>query len=99
MRGGVTYILTLLSIGALYFGSLYFVSHQSTQSINVELMEPLEDLVVVETAPIIEYTTVDIKPSCKLSSSSVKKEKAVIVILVRNNELNPMRRTMREFEE
>lgn len=99
MRGGVTYFLTLLSIGALYFGSLYFVSRPSIQSVNVDLIEPLEELVVVETAPIIEYTTVDIKSSCKLSSSNAKKEKAVIVVLVRNNELNPMRRTMREFEE
>lgn len=99
MRRGVTYLLTLLSIGALYFGSLYFVSRPSVQQQqHIEMAEPLEELVVVETAPIIEYTTVDIKPSCKLPSSA-KKEKAVIVVLVRNNELNAMRRTMREFEE
>lgn len=49
--------------------------------------------------PIIEYSKVDIKPTCKTFESSKKKEKAVIVILVRNNELIPMRRTLRQFEE
>lgn len=49
--------------------------------------------------PVIEYSNVDIKPSCKSFQQSTKKEKAVIVILVRNNELIPMRRTLRQFEE
>jgi alpha 1,2-mannosyltransferase len=46
-----------------------------------------------------EYT-VDLRPTCnKKQVNKNKKEKAVIVILVRNNELVPMRRTLREFEE
>ncbi|KAG1125306.1 hypothetical protein G6F42_008830 [Rhizopus arrhizus] len=37
--------------------------------------------------------------SRRIEQEVVKREKAVIVILVRNNELNPMRRTLREFED
>ncbi|KAI8882949.1 glycosyltransferase family 15 protein [Backusella circina FSU 941] len=46
-----------------------------------------------------EYT-VDLRPTCNRKSvNKNKKEKAVIVILVRNSELAPMRRTLREFED
>ncbi|KAG1304001.1 hypothetical protein G6F64_009584 [Rhizopus arrhizus] len=40
---------------------------------------------------------IDTRPA--IIDNSTKREKAVIVILVRNNELNPMRRTLREFED
>jgi hypothetical protein len=47
-----------------------------------------------------EYTNADIKQSCENNVKLTEnKEKAVIVILVRNNELVPMRRTLRQFEE
>lgn len=115
MRRSVTYILTLISVGVLYFGSLYFMSRPSKGCLTPvvdgksELMNseqvPLfqEDMeteaIVIETAPIIEYSKIEIKPACKKLPLSAKREKAVIVVLVRNNELNAMRRTMREFEE
>lgn len=45
-----------------------------------------------------EQSRIDVKPACRVNSL-VNKEKAVIVVLVRNDELIPMRRTIREFEE
>jgi hypothetical protein len=130
MKRGVTYIVTLVSIGLLYFGSLYVVSRPSTGCVTSlvdgksELMnreavenggaqvplsgvdtdklqsEAVNESIVAEDTPSTEYTIVDIKPSCaKLPPTAEKKEKAVIVVLVRNNELGNMRRTMRQFEE
>ncbi|KAI8636502.1 glycolipid 2-alpha-mannosyltransferase-domain-containing protein [Parasitella parasitica] len=94
MKRGVTYIITLVSIGLLYFGSLYVVSRPSKSCFNLaendqQGVDELDD----------QYTTVEIKPSCKKSPSDDKKEKAVIVILVRNSELAAMRRTLRQFED
>jgi alpha 1,2-mannosyltransferase len=121
MKRGVTYIITLVSIGLLYFGSLYVVSRPSTACLsslvneradltNRESVEnagaqvPLSNENVVKDDQDVDklidkYTTVEIKPSCEKLPSDDKKEKAVIVILVRNNELAAMRRTLRQFEE
>lgn len=114
MKRGVTYIITLVSIGLLYFGSLYVVSRPSTACLS-SLVNERADLTNRESVEntgaqvplsnedvdglIDQYTTVEIKPSCEKLPSSDKKEKAVIVILVRNNELAAMRRTLRQFEE
>lgn len=130
MKRGVTYIVTLVSIGLLYFGSLYVVSRPSTGcltslvngkselmnresvddqgGVQVPLSKEQGDLIQGNTdiisleqdnTPLTEYTIVDIKPSCTKLPSHAKKEKAVIVVLIRNNELGPMRRTLRQFEE
>lgn len=114
MKRGVTYIITLVSIGLLYFGSLYVVSRPSTACLS-SLVNERADLTNRESVEnagaqvplsnedvdglIDQYTTVEIKPSCEKLPSDDKKEKAVIVILVRNNELAAMRRTLRQFEE
>jgi hypothetical protein len=106
MKRGVTYIATLVTIGLLYFGSLYFVSQPSAECLGslangkIELMnrETTDDgeiQVPLSSNDELEdnYTFIP------KDITSTKKEKAVIVILVRNNELIPMRRTLREFEE
>lgn len=91
MKRGYSYVVTLLSICLIYAGSLYFVSKTTTTSYPV--LEK-DEIIIEDTLSescTINYTTVE--------QEVVKREKAVIVILVRNNELNPMRRTLREFEE
>lgn len=118
MKRGVTYIITLVSIGLLYFGSLYIVSRPSTACLgslvneradltNRETVEnggaqvPLSNEDVIEQDPEAidertdQYTTVESEESL----FDEEREKAVIVILVRNNELAAMRRTLRQFEE
>lgn len=97
MKRGVSYIVTLVTIGLLYFGSLYFVSRPSTGCLTSLVNEKSE--LSVENGGLQvplqneeSYTNVDIKPT-------EKRAKAVIVVLVRNNELNAMRRTIRQFEE
>lgn len=126
MRKGVSYITTLLVVGCIYFGSLFYVSRPSkdcTTFINDNLMntdaeydlqrqeDNTEEVIIEEKQeilpeysnefiePIIEYSNVDIKPQCKTFEAPKKKEKAVIVVLVRNSELMAMRRTLRQFEE
>jgi alpha 1,2-mannosyltransferase len=102
MKRGYTYIVTLLSICAIYFGSLYVVSKTSNStapyldSILKEKSETIEEeQEVILSEP--QSCLIDTRPA--IIDNSTKREKAVIVILVRNNELNPMRRTLREFEE
>ncbi|KAL7316075.1 hypothetical protein PS15m_005215 [Mucor circinelloides] len=118
MKRGVTYIITLVSIGLLYFGSLYIVSRPSTACLgslvneradltNRETVEnggaqvPLSNEDVIEQDPEAidertdQYTTVESEESL----FDEEREKAVIVILVRNNELAAMRRTLRQFED
>ncbi|CAO3623375.1 unnamed protein product [Mucor hiemalis] len=97
MKRGVSYIVTLVTIGLLYFGSLYFVSRPSTGCLTSLVNEKSE--LSVENGGLQvplqneeSYTNVDIKPT-------EKRAKAVIVVLVRNNELNAMRRTIRQFED
>jgi alpha 1,2-mannosyltransferase len=85
-----------------------FLNQGSTNNMQAPLSEDALDepeIIVTEnkdTNPTnfsdIEYT-VQMRPSCESGTLKLKKEKAVIVILVRNNELQAMRRTMREFEE
>ncbi|KAG1463312.1 hypothetical protein G6F55_002463 [Rhizopus delemar] len=100
MKRGYTYIITLLSICAIYFGSLYVVSKTSNStapyldSILAEKSETIEQEVIL---PEPQSCLIDTRPA--IIENSTKREKAVIVILVRNNELNPMRRTLREFED
>ncbi|KAG1111123.1 hypothetical protein G6F42_015125 [Rhizopus arrhizus] len=107
-----------LSIGLLYFGSLYIVSRPSTACLgslvneradltNRETVEnggaqvPLSNEDVIEQDPEAidertnQYTTVEAEESL----FDEEREKAVIVILVRNNELAAMRRTLRQFED
>ncbi|EIE89719.1 hypothetical protein RO3G_14430 [Rhizopus delemar RA 99-880] len=91
MKRGYTYVVTLLSICLIYAGSLYFVSKTTTASYPV--LEK-DEIIIEDTLSescTINYTTME--------PDVIKREKAVIVILVRNNELNPMRRTLREFED
>ncbi|KAG0964411.1 hypothetical protein G6F35_003261 [Rhizopus arrhizus] len=102
MKRGYTYIITLLSICAIYFGSLYVVSKTSNStapyldSILKEKSETIEEeQEVILSEP--QSCLIDTRPA--IIDNSTKREKAVIVILVRNNELNPMRRTLREFED
>ncbi|KAI9483657.1 MAG: nucleotide-diphospho-sugar transferase [Benjaminiella poitrasii] len=121
MKRGVTYIVTLVSIGLLYFGSLYVVSRPSSSfstsfsdsksellnrdpNEDANLQVPLSsdelfDTTEDDSLANDEYTIVDIKPICDKLPIVEQREKAVIVILVRNNELNPMRRTLRQFED
>lgn len=101
MKRGYTYIVTLLLICSLYFGSLYIVSKTSTSYTSTivqdssEVMDKANDIQV--TLSETEKCTVSTRPATL--EATIKKEKAVIVILVRNQELLPMRRTIREFEE
>lgn len=118
MKRGVTYIITLVSIGLLYFGSLYVVSRPSTACLSSLVNEradltsresvenggvqvPLSNEGTVEQDQEAidetddQYTTVESEESL----FDEDREKAVIVILVRNNELAAMRRTLRQFEE
>jgi alpha 1,2-mannosyltransferase len=94
MKRGVTYILTLLTIGLLYFGSLFVVSRPSAECLGSLVNGKTEflnrEIPLSSPEELVDFNTIDIP---------TKKEKAVIVVLVRNNELVPMRRTMREFEE
>ncbi|CEI99035.1 hypothetical protein RMCBS344292_13129 [Rhizopus microsporus] len=109
MKRGYTYIITLLLFCSLYFGSLYFVSKTSNSTVPYvnSILEDKSEL----TSNDVQITLSD-NPDCPNSSDNttliqptfntteqVKREKAVIVILVRNNELRPMRRTLREFED
>lgn len=118
MKRGVTYIITLVSIGLLYFGSLYVVSRPSTACLSSLVNEradltsresvenggvqvPLSNEGTVEQDQEAidetddQYTTVESEESL----FDEDREKAVIVILVRNNELAAMRRTLRQFED
>lgn len=95
--------MTLVTIGLLYFGSLYYVSRPSTGCLTSLVNEKSE--LSVENGGIQvplqdedRYTSVDIKPT-EEEKEEEKRANAVIVILVRNNELNAMRRTIRQFEE
>lgn len=101
--------MTLVTIGLLYFGSLYYVSRPSTGCLTSLVNEKSE--LSVENGGIQvplqdedRYTNVDIKPTEEEMEEEEEEEEekranAVIVILVRNNELNAMRRTIRQFEE
>lgn len=107
MKRGITFLVTLVSVSLLYFGSLYFMSVSSHNCLTPIVNEKSELTnrehdIQVPLSPIQEgqkeYSRVDTKPTYN-STPLVNKEKAVIVVLVRNNELIPMRRTIREFEE
>ncbi|KAI8378642.1 glycolipid 2-alpha-mannosyltransferase-domain-containing protein [Blakeslea trispora] len=132
MKRGVNYILTLVSIILLYFGSLYFVAKRpSADCLNslrtsdlldremVDIQVPLvsdDQIKAVEveeellSEPVIQQDSPEQQSQEKAASSQTscspipslltqKKEKAVIVVLVRNGEVGPMRRTMRDFED
>ncbi|KAI8351479.1 glycolipid 2-alpha-mannosyltransferase-domain-containing protein [Choanephora cucurbitarum] len=90
MKRGASYILTLISIVSLFFGSLYFVAERPSAN-----CLKTSDLLNRESAEF------QVPLSFGLPGSSLiqKKEKAVIVVLVRNNEVGAMRRTMRDFED
>lgn len=112
MKRGITYIATLITIGLLYFGSLYVVSRPSAECLG-SLVNGKTEFMNREAAPdddvqvplssneeLVQFDKENANiPVYNQFPTSTKKEKAVIVILVRNNELIPMRRTLREFEE
>lgn len=101
MKRGITYLLTLTSISLLYFGSLYFMSGSSSQYFKNEKSDLTnrENDVQVPLSSIEHENRIEYSSACKNMPLEADKEKAVIVVLVRNNELVPMRRTIREFEE
>lgn len=100
MKRGVTYIATLVSICLLYFGSLYIVSRPTTGSLT-SLVNEKSELTNRESVEKggVQVPLFESDEYIGNEEILIKKEKAVIVILVRNNELGPMRRTLRQFEE
>ncbi|KAI8390989.1 glycolipid 2-alpha-mannosyltransferase-domain-containing protein [Radiomyces spectabilis] len=99
MRRSIYFAVVLFGAIALYLGSMYLLSQPGRPS-SIASQQKVEGQALAQQDELSNGLQVPIDTHSKNGGiNESRKANAVIVVLCRNDELLPMRRTLREFED